>query len=303
LNRAGRDWPGADEGKNMPDTAIASAYKRAGGNTGITKLYMVATDLLRRGGKNPIIVHDSLCEAVDRDIVLLKALLAEEFNIGDGDLRDGVLRYARKRAADMTYRAPAKAVEPKQTDGGDQIDVEARRCCVASPSTPLPGEGQYVHDAQGSPTSPGQPHARSEGHSKSDAQAGVADASRSSSENRDDGGHHVDGAQRQIAAVAREPDRVVPMARRGLAEMQAAKEAAGPSIFDTIRVRDGRNIGDVTYAGLDRLIAQDSREVALLKMIREVGIPPDPNTRVRDYVSIEQLQRMLQKAAEVSDAA
>src|ERR1700736_4233747 len=132
----------------MPETAIASAFARAGFNTAISKLYMVALDLLRRGGRNPHIAHESFCEAFLRDPKLMAEIAAEELNIGERDWRDAGLRYLKRCTADMTHKAPAKAVEPKQMDGGDQGNTEAQPSHVASPSTPLPGEGQYQRDAQ-----------------------------------------------------------------------------------------------------------------------------------------------------------
>ncbi|MBT1154321.1 hypothetical protein J1C56_01815 [Aminobacter anthyllidis] len=88
--------------------------------------------------------------------------------------------------------------------------------------------------------------------------------------------------------------------------LKAAKSGAKQialTVLDSFRVRDGRAIGDVPWSSLDRLISEGGREIAVLKMIRNKGVPPDHNSPIRLYVGVQELERIIQKAAELTDAA
>jgi hypothetical protein len=76
------------------------------------------------------------------------------------------------------------------------------------------------------------------------------------------------------------------------------------TVLDSFKVRDGRSIGDVPWSGLARMIGANAREAAVLRMVRDNigGMPADPNTRLRDLVTATDLERIIQKAAEVEDA-
>ncbi len=87
------------------------------------------------------------------------------------------------------------------------------------------------------------------------------------------------------------------------AALRAAPSVAR-SVLDSFKVRDGRPIGDVPWSGIDRLIAANSREAHLLALIRQHinGTPADPNTPLRELIDADMLARLIQKAAELSDA-
>lgn len=73
------------------------------------------------------------------------------------------------------------------------------------------------------------------------------------------------------------------------------------SVYDSYLTRDGIPIGDVVFSAISRIESANSREAALLRLIREHVSPVgDPNARVRDLIKIEDLQRMIQKAAEIA---
>jgi hypothetical protein len=74
------------------------------------------------------------------------------------------------------------------------------------------------------------------------------------------------------------------------------------TIFDSFKVRDGRPIGDVRFGELKRMMSANAIEAAVIRQILEHGDAPH-DARVRDLLKTEQLQRMIQRAAEIVDAA
>lgn len=90
------------------------------------------------------------------------------------------------------------------------------------------------------------------------------------------------------------------------AYISAAKHGAqrmALTVLDSFKVRDGRAIGDVPWSSIDRLISEGGREVAVLKMIRNRGRPTDLNSPLRLIIGVQEMERIIQKAAEMSDAA
>lgn len=75
------------------------------------------------------------------------------------------------------------------------------------------------------------------------------------------------------------------------------------TVLDSFKVRDGRPIGDVPWSSLDRLIAEGGHEVAVLKILRNRGVPTDKNAPMRLLVGVAEMERTIQKAAEMADAA
>lgn len=94
--------------------------------------------------------------------------------------------------------------------------------------------------------------------------------------------------------------------REPSAEDRAAASRVATSIaltvFDSFKVRDGRAIGDVRYGELRRMMSANATEAAVIRQILDHGDAPH-DARVRDIIKTEQLQRMIQRAAEMVDAA
>jgi hypothetical protein len=128
----------------MPETAIAQAFRRAGGEAGPSKLTAFAYETLRKANRNPIVAHDLFVDAVLQDAGMLRAL------IGDVLIREKALRFLQDRRSDMVRGGPAT-----QTDGGGYQNHETQST-FAPPSAPLPGEGQHRVDAQSSIAQPRQ---------------------------------------------------------------------------------------------------------------------------------------------------
>lgn len=93
-----------------------------------------------------------------------------------------------------------------------------------------------------------------------------------------------------------------PVSPLHLAAMGKVRQHAARTVLDSFRVRDGRAIGDVPWSSLDRLIADGGHEIALLRLLRDRGIPPNRNTPIRDLVSVREMEQLVQRAAEVSGA-
>jgi hypothetical protein len=89
---------------------------------------------------------------------------------------------------------------------------------------------------------------------------------------------------------------------RSLADLATLKAMSAPTIFDTITLRDGTPIGDLRWSQLDRFIADNAHEAALLRMVKSHAVPADPNAKVRDVVKIDVLQRFVRQAKESVDA-
>lgn len=103
-------------------------------------------------------------------------------------------------------------------------------------------------------------------------------------------------------------DKAIPLAPRPVspAYVEAAKKGAkimAITVLDSFKVRDGRPIGDVPFSSIDRLIAEGGHEMMVLKLIRARGVPPDRNTPIRLLIGVQEMERIIQKAAEVADAA
>jgi hypothetical protein len=86
-------------------------------------------------------------------------------------------------------------------------------------------------------------------------------------------------------------------ARLMAAASQRVHQAVSATIMDTYRVRDGRVIGDVRFSEVPHLRAQGGYEVALLDAILAYGIPPDPSSRIRDYMPAKDLEALGAKLA------
>lgn len=72
------------------------------------------------------------------------------------------------------------------------------------------------------------------------------------------------------------------------------------SLMQTLKVRDGRPIGNVPWRDLEKLRDANATEAAILDRIWRKGVPSDPDALVSDILREEDLQQIV---AEVSDGA
>lgn len=92
-----------------------------------------------------------------------------------------------------------------------------------------------------------------------------------------------------------------PASQSKIDAMKRAADAIAVTIMDTHRMRNGRAIGDLQMHELTSLRAENVAEAALIRMIQNHSANADPFAKVREVVKVEDLQRFLQKAAEVAD--
>ncbi len=99
-----------------------------------------------------------------------------------------------------------------------------------------------------------------------------------------------------------------PSARPDTAARKAARinavigNAKAITSLDSFKVRDGRAIGDLSWGELERLETTNQREAWVIRQLRKHAQVSDHSTLVRAVVTAEMLDRMIQKAAELSDA-
>jgi hypothetical protein len=128
---------------------------------------------------------------------------------------------------------------------------------------------------------------------------------------RIDGQYHHAAPQQQLIAgnphngtnhqASETPPRNVGAVPSQTSRLAALKVAT--TILDSYKLEDGTPIGDVKMAHIPSIKARYTRHSALLDMIYNHAIPDDPQATVRESIKHETIVRMIQKAAQVQDAA
>ena len=252
--------------------------------TGSARLAVSATDALRRAGRNPIAAHDGFTDAVLLDAGMLVAL------VGRDEIARLALNYLQRVRADMVRGGASR------TDGeaGLASNVTQSRFSL-SPSTPLPGEGQIQIDARQQPAQPRQSVEGEGGQKSHDDHVILASPP---SPNDSSGGQGRHSAQRSSAPAA---VTLKELPASAIAARGVSAKVIAVTVLDTFRLSNGVAIGDVYWGSLHRLRNASARDAALLRQLLNLGIA-DANKKVRDIVSVEQMQIMIQKAAELADA-
>ena len=94
-----------------------------------------------------------------------------------------------------------------------------------------------------------------------------------------------------------------PVSPAYLVAARGRSQEIARSVLDSFRVRDGRAIGDVFMADLPALEAANNREAILVRLLQRHVANPPLGARVRDIVKAADLEKMIQKSAELSDVA
>ena len=238
-----------------------------------SRLFGLGVDLLRQHGRGDA-ATEALLEAVSADRALLTALCAD---------------YLTARAADMAG--------PTLPLGGHvKSAIQASEVVPPQRQSPSEGAGQLTDAAKAAPTMP----AASEPH----AAAGQPLAADKAITSLPAVAPQGDGEGQFVVAIKAKQEVPRPVSPSYL----AAARRAGPKLFttalDSVKVRDGRAIGDVPWSGIERLIGANSREAHLLRLVRDAigGTPADPNTPIRELIDADSFARLHQKAAEHADA-
>lgn len=155
----------------------------------------------------------------------------------------------------------------------------------------LPGADQVRDDHQRNVVNARQPNGDGRDHRANENQEKVG-----ASSSRGGVGLWKNEHPAERARPVREPSPADRAAANTVAKVVAL------TVLDTFRVRDGRSIGDVRYGELGRLMTTNAREAAVIKLILDHGNAPH-DARVRDIIKIKDFQVMIQRAAEVVDAA
>lgn len=80
---------------------------------------------------------------------------------------------------------------------------------------------------------------------------------------------------------------------------RSASKVLANSLLDSLRVRDGRAIGDVRWAELEGLAKANRFEATILERVRQRGLPTDPAMRVRDLLTEEDMLEITEAARNV----
>lgn len=171
-------------------------------------------------------------------------------------------------------------------DGGQ---VRGATQLVNAPARQSNGTGQWRRDAHSQPAGAGN----GSGQLVSDTRHATAGTkANTNGAGLSTGAHHA-----TIVRPVREPS----ASYRAIAK--ASMQAEAKTILDTYKVRDGRAIGDVRYGEIERMRTEDAMAASVWRQIQRAHPNAPHDMKVRDIVKIEELQRMIQKAAEVADAA
>lgn len=295
----------------MAETALAFALKKAGVNTNAALLRSIAVDELRKANHNVSRALSPFTEEV-RDAGGIMAEL-----VPYAATRDLARAYLEGVAADMRgeyLKVPAKAGDGVRREPESQIScgpvdnsegegsrppVMSQKALGPSPSDSVPSKDgggiQGIHGPIEGQNESGSSESR-EGEAVQNGFDSQCRSGPSSSHPVRNDAVPVDvGVGGQITH-----GRVVPIPNkpRGLEAMKT--RAAVHSVFDSYVTRDGIKIGDVRFSTLRRLETANLYEAALAKLIRE-HVTPVGDPCVRDVIRDSDLQRMIQKAAEISN--
>ena len=260
----------------MPRTAMEDAFIAAGYGRAIasSEIYVVASDMLRAAGMDHATATNRLMNRVLEDRHLLRAL---------------VQNFVSMVSADMAGRQP--------NDGGGKshsISAHPVNACSPPPSPQAVASGSHKGvEAQsiGAPDRDG-PNCQPEGHELADARVFGADRAGKPLADRDERPSPTD-AHRPCAPRGPQPR---PPAKPLTPFQRSANVAVSRLLnnaLDSIRIRDGRKLGDVYFRELPSLISENTREAKLLDHIRKHVANPPPTARVRDLVKASVLDKWI----------
>lgn len=94
-----------------------------------------------------------------------------------------------------------------------------------------------------------------------------------------------------------------PVSHTYVEAMKTGSTVLAKSVFDSFKIRDGRAIGDLTFGEIERIRTTNVREAAVLRQVQKHCAYAEPGMKVREIVSREDMEKFIQRAAEVADAA
>lgn len=280
----------------MPETAIAAAMKRAGYNGDYGAAYVEVAEVVAQAGTLDAAAEILEARVRGNPIKRLQVLrLLVEFVARDqrGDELKGAGHRGHAGKADAPFPAALH-----QTRGAGFVPTAAK----ASMGVPVPsrtndgGEAESSLPATASERVPTPPSQNASSGADAHVPQGLKAPSPEGATERDGRGF-VPTAGKAVHPVPR------PVAASYVSAMKANASTIARTVFDSFKVRDGRPIGDVTFGELGALLSENTREAAVVRQIMKHVSYADPSTKVRDVVKQADLERMIQRAAEVADAA
>ena len=295
------------------DTAIASGMKRAGIDTDAALLHSIAVDLLRKNGLAPRrVLHPFVAEVRDAGGIMAALIDRKTTEIAAIEYLQRIVR--DMSAADLKVSARAgsggktagasngnRPFAPRdistEVEGGGKRSSAGNGNPTRAPATVsgVKPDGEAIQHQPEKVTRPPPPQTLDGwmGNEAAASNGKPADALPSSSESAVRGATVL--SPEKATSVA--PPHGAP---RSLADMKRIREVS-PTIFDTRKLRDGTPIGDLRWSQLDRFATDNAQEAALLRLIKQHAVPADPNARIRDVVSLDTLQKFVQKSAEIAE--
>jgi hypothetical protein len=258
------------------ETVFGTAFCRAGIDTRSARLYAEATQILRVAGGRPERALTKFKDNVLSEPGLLDALALGYLRDVARDMQGLTGRAADDVPKGQSADAPTRQAVERE-EGHTSFAAKANRQVPCSRS-PVAGEEAKVNVPKGHAKyapSPAPDRART-------GQTTFADKAR------------------QAVPAAREPTR---FQIDGIIAARRSSAIRVLTIFESYKIRDGRGIGEVTFGEVGSMRAANLREAFLFGLIRNHVGYADHAASIRDLVNAETLERFIQKAAEMSDAA
>jgi hypothetical protein len=254
-------------------TLLHDKMTAAGVNTPQAKLYTTAVEALA---------------AADGDRARASLALARVIKFDPDMLRELAQFYIDTRVA-LDMRGPK---EP--TRDGQWKSAYPGQSSAAAPRGPFEGGGAAWSQPKGLITLAPPP-------SPNDASGATIPLPMGQNRTAPGASPHHDRAGQARAAITgqKTPARPVVNPPRG-AEVIAAMNAS-LSLFDTIKVRGGIAIGDLTFGEADRLAATNEREARVLRELTGKVANADPLWKLRDHIKPQELAEAVGRNMEPSD--
>ena len=165
---------------------------------------------------------------------------------------------------------------------------------AASPPLGSEGHESVAGDVHLDGADASQPNDGAVGHDGFAGKALVSAPAASSPERN--GAGHGSSAKQASEIVPR------PVPPSYVETMKARAEATAKSVLDSFRLRDGRAIGDIIFGEIEMLRFENAREASVLRQVQRHAGNATANQTVREVIRPADLERMIQRAAEVADA-
>ena len=230
--------------------------------------------------------------------VRLNIAIAEFMNNGGTEARALALvrsAYERARQGQILRAEKANGEEPtprapNDSDTGHSVGADNATCNTPASLSPHDdAEGHLIHADNAKITSPTASSPNEGKGQSSNADKAIGNLPAPSPRGSE--------GQKMVADKA---SIGMPSASGRAAVMRAATNIAR-SVLDSFKVRDGRPIGDLAFCELENMRFDNAREAAVIRQIQRHYANAPGNALVRDLIGEDDLNRFVQKAAEVAE--